>query len=398
MEESVSTDGGYTRIGTNLWNWEPFTDLDPTARILWLGLYTSAEAKRVLPGLFHGSITAMADASKLPVDETMKALDRMLARTDEFELVEYDAKHRVLRFTQLPDAGEYPSAPSILQSWWKRFNMVPACQVRDAHVTTLRWILERGAAMAEKNQSKKPTPGHEQQWASTFATVQIPPPRRRGLRRLVDADTSTSVQPSLFPDPSVEHQSTPSPKPLTPIPGSSPGSDPAIKDLRYLGPRESLSTPSGEGEGVGAGAGVGVSFSSGGGGGGSGGGEGTERPRLTLVPMRPTQPYTPAALVIALSGGDHALVREGFLDALHDVIDAMGEQGMGLTDVALAASYAKPEISSVGGDPRSRMSVWAATPGNVIAAIRLAREREYEAHERIDMANEARRALGLTTT
>src|SRR5574337_635427 len=67
----------YTRVGAGLWSWDPFVDLPPTARCLWLALYTSHEAKRIVPGLFHGSIRSMGEAAHLPADETLHALDAM---------------------------------------------------------------------------------------------------------------------------------------------------------------------------------------------------------------------------------------------------------------------------------------------------------------------------------
>ena len=205
----------FTRIGPSLWNWERWTSLSPSEQILWLALYTTAEAKRLPPGLFHGSITAMAEASHRQVDETMMSLDRLL----EAELVEFDQKARILRLTELPDAGEYPSAPSILESWWGKFMILPPCAVRDAHVPTIRWILDRGAASAKKNRSKRPTPLHEEIWSATFATVTVPAPRRRGLRRLLDSDTSTAAQPGLFgerrPSPSTPEAPSGSPNQKT---------------------------------------------------------------------------------------------------------------------------------------------------------------------------------------
>jgi hypothetical protein len=155
-----------------------------------LGLYTSAEAKRIVPGLFVGSITAMAEASKLAVDDTMRALDTLLER----EMVEFDRKHRVLRLTVLPDGLESPPNGNVILGWYKRFKSVPQCPVRDAHVTTLRWIMDAWSRESGKPVSDR----HQQSWNDTFGLVVVPVPRRRGVRRLLDEDTSTDVQPSLF--------------------------------------------------------------------------------------------------------------------------------------------------------------------------------------------------------
>jgi len=180
----------FTRLGSSLWDWEPWTDLAPLPRVLWLALYTSAEAKRHVPGLWHGGIPSMADAARLPPDDVIDALDKLLQR----ELVEYDAKLRVLRLCELPDAGEYPSNGKVILGWWTKFRTVPQCPVRDSHVKLLAWICDEGSRASGKTMSSH----HQSAWQETFATIVVPQPRRRGVRRLADSDTGTSVQPSLF--------------------------------------------------------------------------------------------------------------------------------------------------------------------------------------------------------
>jgi hypothetical protein len=180
----------FTRLGSSLWDWEPWTDLAASPRILWLALYTSAEAKRHVPGLWHGAIPSMADAARMAPDEVISALDVLLER----DMVEYDAKFRVLRLCELPDAGEYPNNGNVLRSWWTRFRTVPTCAVRDSHVKTIAWICDEGSRRLQKPFS----PNHKAAWDETFGTIVVPPPRRRGVRRLADSDTSTHVQPSLF--------------------------------------------------------------------------------------------------------------------------------------------------------------------------------------------------------
>lgn len=183
----------HTRFGSSIWNWEPFTQLDCGPQVLWIALYTTEEAKRIMPGLWHGSITTMAEAARKPVDETRIYLDALL----EAELVEFDIKLRVLRLTQLPDCGESPPNANVLRGWWRKFTGVPACPVRDAHVTTVRWLMDTWSREAGKPISH----GHEEVWKETFGRVVVPPPRRRGVRRLAESDTSTAVQPSLFSRP-----------------------------------------------------------------------------------------------------------------------------------------------------------------------------------------------------
>ena len=181
----------FTRLGASLWDWEPWTDLRAQTRILWLALYTSAEAKRHVPGLWQGGIPTMADAARMPPDDVIAALDQLLER----ELVEYDQKLRVLRLCGLPDAGEYPSNGKVILGWWTKFNTVPPCPVRDAHVRTIAWIIDNGSRRAGTA-----TDNHKEAWSQTFGTITIPPPRRRGIRRLADSlwDTGTQVQPSLW--------------------------------------------------------------------------------------------------------------------------------------------------------------------------------------------------------
>lgn len=183
----------YTRVSSAWWHWEELVDCDPTTRLLWLGLYSTGEAKRIVPGLWHGGISTMAEASRLPADEVIRCLDKLLER----DLAEYDPKLRVLRLTQLPDPGESPTNGNTIRGWWNKFKSVPACQVRDAHVTTLRWIMDEWA----RENGKAISADHESAWAETFgnpAKVQVPPPRKRGVRRLMESDTSNARQPSLF--------------------------------------------------------------------------------------------------------------------------------------------------------------------------------------------------------
>lgn len=183
----------FTRLGSSIWDWEPWTDLAASPRMLWLALYTSAEAKRHVPGLWHGGIPSMADAARMAPDDVIHALDVLLERG----MVEYDPKVRVLRLCELPDCGEYPSNGKVILGWWTKFNTVPTCAVRDAHVQTLAWICDEGS----KRKGDPLSPHHKEAWERTFSRIVVPAPRRRGVRRLADSDTSTQAQPSLFPMP-----------------------------------------------------------------------------------------------------------------------------------------------------------------------------------------------------
>lgn len=182
----------YTRLGGNLWDWQPWVTLDnASARLLWLGLYTTPEARRICPGLWHGSPVAMAEAARMPLQDALTALDALLDR----EMVEFDPKTRVLRLCELPDAGEFPDNGNCLRGWWNKFRTVPQCAIRDAHIRTIRWIMDQGAADKRRALSHS----HNEAWAETFGTVPAVAVRRRGVKTVTCSDTSTPAQPSLFP-------------------------------------------------------------------------------------------------------------------------------------------------------------------------------------------------------
>lgn len=387
----------FTRIGAPLWNWEPFTRLDDGPRNLWLALYTTAEAKRIIPGLWHGSIHLMAEASHRTFEGTVKNLDALLDAEGSFgqPMVEYDDKHRVLRMTELPDAGEYPDSPTILKSWWSRFLLVPACQIRDAHVTQIRWILEQGAKLVKKNRTGRPTPAHEEEWAQTFGTIPVPAPRRRGVRRVLDADTGNDVQPSLFGT-----RSLPSPTPSEASSAISPTTKPDLNDLTVP---DTVSRRYGEGEGVG----VGV-FRSGEGDPRSGSGvhasthRGSDpgpaaienahrRPALALVPAFTAEQLV-AGIVSGMGNGFLRVaqtVRQALGDALRVTIRCLDDRGWGGDEVALAgkwlaSSHGRHQLRqiSTGCPPDEIVCVWAASPPDVIAAITSMAQQEREGQER----------------
>ena len=174
----------FTAVGTGLWTWEPFRRLERhhedvvgrCTKLFWLALYTTPEAKMSVPGLFVGSVTTMAEAARMPVDATRTYLDRLL----DDDMVEYDVENRVLRMTVLPDAGESPSNGRAIRGWWRRFQNVPACAVRDAHSSVLRWILDEWCRTSGKSLSND----HTAAWNETFGRLPIPAPRRRAVRHV----------------------------------------------------------------------------------------------------------------------------------------------------------------------------------------------------------------------
>jgi hypothetical protein len=240
--------GDFTRVGFLFWEWRPIRHLDPIALKLWLVIYT----KSTIPGLWTGDVPDLSSQAFLSSEDTLRGLEILRER----ELIEFDRSNRVLRLTQLPDAGEWPAAPAVLKSWWTSFNRkIPNCQVRDAHVTMLRWLVDEGARHAAKNTSGKPSALHEQIWSETFATVAIPSSRRRGVRSFGEADMDSPSQPSLFslftPEPPRPSSVTAEPDLVQPVV--------KIPDLNdYIVP-ENVSRGTGVGEG--AGEGVSVSYS-----------------------------------------------------------------------------------------------------------------------------------------
>lgn len=347
--------GDFTRIGCSIWEWEPWIHLDPGARVLWLALYTSPEARRNPPGLWHGSIHAMSEASKLDPDATRAALDSLLTR----ELVEFEIKLRVLRLVILPDCGEYPSNGNIVRSWWRDFKKVPSCTVRDAHVRTLRWIMDEGARLSGKLLSHH----HEEAWRDTFGTVPEVAARRRGVRRLAESDTSTEIQPSLFPSQapdtvSVTVPDAPSGAPLglsasEIVKRINPGTlEPFANGWEKEKEKEKERDLSVSGESV------------------RGGHDSRLPPALYVIPK-----FMPQELVDTLAGKAGTMVAEDAWDALRETIRVLERNGVGPPEIALVSDWlrqenrASREVKSTRGDPFTKLSVWATNPAVIIRAL-----------------------------
>lgn len=147
----------YTRIGHGLWQWRPFLDSSPTARIVWLALYTTPEAKRWPTGLFYGSVSTLADAAGLPFGDTLAGLNELV--TDR-KIVEQDTARRIIRLTSFPDSLEKPPNGNCIVRWWCAFQTMPACAIRDRHIATLRKLIG------------DMTQNHQKSWDTTFGTVQ----------------------------------------------------------------------------------------------------------------------------------------------------------------------------------------------------------------------------------
>lgn len=184
--------GAFTRYGNLFFEWAPIRFLDTTALKVWMVIYNKAD----IPGLWQVDLPDVASKSFLTNEQTMRALDELRDR----ELAEFDRQNRILRLTQFPDAGEWPSGPKIMYSWWKLFTTrMPDCDVRNAHVTLLRWLLDEGARESKHpNATGRPSDLHEEIWSATFGIITPPVGRSIGARAFSDADTSTAKQPSLF--------------------------------------------------------------------------------------------------------------------------------------------------------------------------------------------------------
>ncbi len=186
----------YTSYGHSTWRWETFVQMDYVERNLWNGLYTTSEAKRFPPGLWHGDHAAMARAAMMPVSDVFDALDRLEAKG----IVEIDRRHWVVRMTDLPNAGERPASWKALLGFWNRFVLIPPCPVRDRYPLLLKWLIEQ--VPKPKGKSKGDRDGSVSTdmldtWRDTFGSIRVPSEASSSYV-LCDSNTSTRHQPSLF--------------------------------------------------------------------------------------------------------------------------------------------------------------------------------------------------------
>jgi hypothetical protein len=174
----------FTSLGCGIWGWDRFVALSYASRNLYLALYTCPNVKRTVPGLYHGGIASLAESARMPPDDLLASLNDLIDRG----LAEWDRQHHVIRLTELPDGGERPSNGRHLRGLWNRFRTIPACGVRDAHVATLKVLLESGNV----------TEDHARAWEETFGTVVIPARRRRGARSALPEGAEQTGQGVLF--------------------------------------------------------------------------------------------------------------------------------------------------------------------------------------------------------
>ncbi len=364
----------FTRLGANIWRWPSWVSLDPCARVVWLGLFTSPEARRFTPGLFEGSIVQIAEACRIPHPDTIAALDLLIER----ELAEYDRRTHVLRLTELPDAGEWPTNGRVVRGWWTKFRGVPECAVRDAHVPTLRWLMDEGARGAGKQLSAD----HQTAWAETFGTVQVPAPRRRGVRRLV-GEPGNDAQPSLFDPPKAS-----APVGDPPWEGSSSVTHPDNKNNHL----DTLSRPSRKDQDPGSRIPDLISGSrpepipD-----GASRDQVLRRPALALVPA-----FTPEDLLVGIAQGAGDLVRPvvppSLRAALCTLIAQLSGAGMGVDEAPLVGKWlrrrcqGRPTYPARHLPPPERLAAWCVTPGIVLQAVTEQRE-----HSKLEDAQRANR-------
>lgn len=316
----------FTKLSSQLWSWEPFRRLERYpgdqvgrgTKLFWLALYSVPEAKDSVPGLIKGSITTLAEACFIQPDDARLYLDRLL----EDDLVEYDVERRVLRFTELPDCGESPPNGNTIRSWWRKFQNVPACPVRDAHVGLLWWLMQEWS----RANGKPISANHMDAWKETFGRMdfQLQRPRHR-----------KHVQTSLFESGNRSQLST---APLALPPGSVSASEPPINNLNRSGngslngsgnrrdhdrwdqdQDQDLGSPDPEGGGAGEG-----------------------RPRLALVPLVPVDADDLAETLAEATGGKFPLaLSRTQRQALGRAIDACADVLTGMGVLAVLRDYVK---------------------------------------------------------
>lgn len=159
---------------TAFYHWRAWRNAPGDARSILGALYDSPEVKRICTGLFGGGVAALAEVAALPFGDAVTALALLVERG----LVEHDPAERVIRLTQFPDRSERPANPNCLIRWWKGFQSVTACRVRDNHVALIEWVC---TPLSSK---------HLDVWVTTFGTVESD---------RVHSDTHLSTVPRTVP-------------------------------------------------------------------------------------------------------------------------------------------------------------------------------------------------------
>ncbi len=324
----------YTKIGSMIWMWPPFRRLERGpddavgrgAKLLWLALYTSPEAKQSVPGLFSGSINTMAEVTGSSPDEVRRFLDRLL----EDDLVEIDVPNRVLRMIVLPDSGESPTNGNTIRGWWRKFQNVPPCAVRDAHVPLLLWIMQEWSRVHGKAISAD----HLKAWGETFGRVSPPAARPRPKKHL-----QTSLFLASDPDLNEIRDSETLSKPFRKERDQDQDQDQDLRDQREPGVAHA---------------------------------DPARKPVLLLVPHPAFDADDLAAALHKATGGGfpEALTKEPRI-ALGRAIDSIGEASMHPQALAALSEYVASLTALRGGAGMAGISLELVTsPGWLAAAIK----------------------------
>lgn len=152
----------YTRLGATVFDWPPFYERTMGARNLWLALYASPQSKKGIPGLFHGGVGALSEASRMGAGPAIESLRELV----EAGLAEHDERCRVIRMTMLPDKLEKPSNGKVLKMFWNRWMDFPESPIKYRHIAIMHWLCEELLANVKKPELQKI-------WDETFGTVPV---------------------------------------------------------------------------------------------------------------------------------------------------------------------------------------------------------------------------------
>lgn len=113
------------------WDDERLSGTSPIARLVALFLITSRQSL-ILPGLLNMGAAGLAEAARLPYEDTKSAMVELAA----VGFIEVDERARLIR---VPKAPKYHSPnANCLRAWFRRWQALPASPLKAAHVASLR--------------------------------------------------------------------------------------------------------------------------------------------------------------------------------------------------------------------------------------------------------------------
>lgn len=120
--------------------WNALEGVSYAARILAAWLLTGKDAVD-LPGLIHCGAAGAGEKARLKERDARGALDELIAEG----FAEYDEKCRVIR---VPNAPCYhnPTNANWILGWYRRWQTMPNCALKAAHVDSLRSAIKPDAA------------------------------------------------------------------------------------------------------------------------------------------------------------------------------------------------------------------------------------------------------------